>query len=50
VGYPLTWVYREVAFLACRVHWTYGEVMGLEHAERRRWVDELVAMETPVGN
>jgi hypothetical protein len=29
---------EEVAFVAYHFHWSHDEVMGLEHAERRRWV------------
>ncbi|HET7016258.1 MAG TPA: hypothetical protein VFI65_20215 [Streptosporangiaceae bacterium] len=24
--------------LACQFHWSYTELMTLDHAERRRWV------------
>jgi hypothetical protein len=30
-----------VAFLGCHVHWTYGEIMTLDHGQRRRWVAEV---------
>ncbi len=38
IGYPLEWVYQEVAFLGRRVHWTHQELLSLDHWERRRWV------------
>jgi hypothetical protein len=41
VGHPLTRVYREVAFLGRHVHWTLGELLDLDHAERGRWVLEI---------
>ena len=41
LGYPLAWVYQEVAYLGCRVHWTHEELMNLDHMERRRWLEEV---------
>jgi hypothetical protein len=34
-------VHHEVAFLGQHVHWTLQEVLDLDHAQRRRWVDEV---------
>ena len=25
-------------------HWSYAEIMDMEHAERRRWVREILEM------
>jgi hypothetical protein len=44
-GYPLDGVYREVAWLGTRVHWPLNELLGLDHAERRRWLDEIAGIE-----
>jgi hypothetical protein len=41
VGYPLDALYEEVAFVAYHFHWTHAEVMGLEHADRRQWVERI---------
>jgi hypothetical protein len=41
IGYPLDRVYREVAILGSYANWTLTEVLGLDHAERRRWVHEI---------
>ena len=41
VGYPLDALYEEVAFVAYHFHWPHGDVMALEHAERRRWVEQI---------
>jgi len=30
--------------VAYHFHWAHDEVMGLEHAERRRWVTEISAI------
>lgn len=45
IGYPLERVYREVAFLGTRVHWTLDELMNFDHAERQKWIVELMRME-----
>ena len=44
VGYPLAALYREVAFVAYHFHWPPESVLTLEHAERRRWVEEISAI------
>jgi hypothetical protein len=44
-GYPLERVYQEVAYLGRRVHWTHEELIGFDHAERRRWVEEVMNLE-----
>ena len=40
--YPLDRLREEVAYLAYHFHWSYAEVMDMEHAERQEWVDEVV--------
>lgn len=45
VGYPLDWVYQEVAALSLRVHWTYEDLLNLDHAQRRRWIEEVAKLE-----
>ncbi len=44
VGYPLRALYREVAFIAYHFHWSHEAILELEHGERRRWVEEISAM------
>jgi hypothetical protein len=39
--YPLDALYEEVAFLAYHFHWPRGEVLALEHLERRQWVERI---------
>jgi len=36
-----------VAFLAVRANWSYGDVMDMEHSERRSWVQEIVQIAQP---
>jgi len=40
-GYPLDRLYEEVAFIAYHFHWSHEEIMGMEHRERQRWVEEI---------
>jgi len=39
-GYPLARIRGEVAFVAYYLHWSYDEVMSMDHNERGRWVEE----------
>ncbi len=41
LGYPLRKLYEEVAFVAYHFHWPPDAILNLEHAERRRWVEEI---------
>lgn len=34
-------LHEEVAYIAYHFHWTREAVMGLEHGERQRWVEEI---------
>ncbi len=34
-------VYEEVAFIAYHFHWSYADIMNMDHRERRRWCDEI---------
>jgi hypothetical protein len=44
VGYPLDQLREEVAFVAYHFHWPQAEIMALEHADRRGWVEEISAI------
>ncbi|WP_298439037.1 DUF6760 family protein [Geobacter sp.] len=41
IGYPLAQLYEEVASLAHSFHWPHDQLMAMEHADRRRWVEEI---------
>jgi hypothetical protein len=43
-GYPLDRLYEEVAYLAYHFHWPPDSLLDLDHAERRRWVDEVASI------
>jgi hypothetical protein len=33
-----------VAFIAYHFHWPYRDILGLEHADRRHWVERISAI------
>ena len=40
-GYPLARLYEEMAFIAYHFHWSWTDLMHVEHGERRRWCEEI---------
>ena len=43
-AYPVKTLYEEMAFIACHFHWSHAEIMQLDHRERRRWCQEISAI------
>jgi hypothetical protein len=41
MGYPEEHLYEEIAFIAYHFHWSYRELMEMDHRERRRWCEEI---------
>ena len=41
IGYPLDQLNEEVAFVAYHFHWSNAEIIAMEHAERRMWVEQI---------
>lgn len=41
ISYPLDRIYEEVAFIAYHFHWSWDEIMNMEHRERHKWVEEI---------
>lgn len=41
IRYPLDRLYEEIAFIAYHFHWSYDDIMNMEHWERRRWCEEI---------
>ena len=41
LGYPLNRLYEEVAYLAYHFHWSYQDIMNIEHRERQKWCQEI---------
>ena len=46
LGYPLDRLHEEVAYIAYHFHWPLEEVLALEHADRRQWVERVAAINT----
>jgi hypothetical protein len=46
VTYAAEQLYSEVAYVAYHFHWSREEILDLEHPERRRFVDEIAALNT----
>lgn len=42
-------LYEEMAFIAHHLHWSHGDLMQLDHAERRRWCREISAINRRLG-
>jgi len=40
-AYPLKRLYEEAAYLAYHFHWSYHEIMNLEHWQRKVWCEEI---------
>lgn len=43
-GYPLDQLFAEVAFIAYHFNWAHDDILALPHWERRRWCDEISAI------
>lgn len=43
-GYPLERLHEEVAYLAYHFNWGYESLMGMEHRDRRQWVEQVAAI------
>jgi hypothetical protein len=44
VTYAADRLYEEVAYVAYHLHWAHDEILDLEHQLRRRYVDEIGAI------
>ncbi|MFN8524436.1 MAG: DUF6760 family protein [Chloroflexota bacterium] len=44
IRYPVQQLYQELAFIAFHLHWDLATLLELDHAERRRWVAEVSAI------
>ena len=42
--YPSQRLHEEVAYVAHHLHWSYRDLMGMEHAERLRWVAQAARL------
>ena len=39
--YPSERLSEEVAYIAYHFHWSYDEIMSMDHQERQRWAGEV---------
>ena len=49
IVYPPDRLYEEMAYIAYHLHWSYGEVLQMDHRERQRWVREVSAINTQLN-
>jgi len=50
VSYPLERLHGEVAYIAYHFHWARDAILDMTHAERRRWVEEIAAINTRIND
>jgi hypothetical protein len=46
VTYAADQLHQEVAYVAYYLHWGLGDILDLEHADRRRYVAEVARINT----
>jgi hypothetical protein len=34
-------IYEEIAFIAYHFHWSYDEILAMEHSDRKRWCEQI---------
>lgn len=44
--YATARLYEEIAYVAYHFHWPQDDILDLEHAQRRRYVAEIAAINT----
>jgi hypothetical protein len=50
VTYAPERIYEEVAYVAYHFHWSQDEILDLEHAERRKYVEQIGRLNTRAMN
>lgn len=48
--YPTDQLYEEVAFIAYHFNWSREEIMELPHEERKRWCEEISAINQRIND
>jgi hypothetical protein len=46
VTYAPDRLHEEMAYIAYHFHWALGDLLDLEHADRRRYADEIARINT----
>jgi hypothetical protein len=44
IGHLPDQLFEEVAYIAYHFHWDRDSILDMTHLERRRWVDEIAAI------
>jgi hypothetical protein len=44
VTYATDRLFEEVAYVAYHFHWSFEEILELEHADRQRFVEEIASI------
>jgi hypothetical protein len=39
--YPSERLLEEVAYIGYHLHWSYDQIMSMDHRERQEWVNEV---------
>ena len=47
--YPEDKLHEEIAFIAYYFHWSYSDILNMEHAERKRWCNEITKINKKIG-
>ena len=48
-GHPPDRLFEEMAYIAYHFHWDRDRILDLTHLERRRWVEEIAAINRRMG-
>jgi hypothetical protein len=49
VTYATDRLYEEVAYLAYYLHWSFDEILNLEHPLRQRFIEEVGRIHTQIS-
>jgi hypothetical protein len=44
VTYATDRLFEEIAYVGYHLHWSFEEILDLEHPDRRRFVDEIAGI------
>jgi hypothetical protein len=47
--YPADRIYEEIAYIAYHFHWSYSDLMTMDHGERRRWCQEIIKINEKIN-
>ena len=49
MSHPVEPILDEVAFIAYHFHWSLEDIMVMEHADRRGWVEAISSINSSVN-